>query len=423
MSSPRYTLLVLMAILAVNHLDRHVLSINLDAIGREFILSDTQLGLLSGLVFAIVYVLFGFPVAKLAARGNRRNIIAAAAAIWSSMTIAMAAAQSFLHLILARLGVGIGEAGCVSPAHSMISDLYPEERRTSAMATFVVGANIGVLLAFLIGGIVGQQFGWRWAFVAAGVPGLILAAVMWFTVAEPQRDSSSTRASENRSLLLATLKHIWADRGLRHAMFGLAIVGIVTFGALAWNPAFIIRQHSLNQAQTGIFLALTIGIGGGLCTWLSGKLADRLGARDPGWRMMIVVLAIVLAKPFVVGFLLLDNTTAALACFVVSASVASVFWGPTFAMLHSRVPNHMRPMATSIFLFVFNLIGVGVGPTLIGFLSDTLFAQAGSRSLSYALVLVQIAGIWAAWHYWQAKKDLGHKSDPVGISPVSNTAR
>lgn len=404
--SRTYTLAILLAVFAINTLDRHILSITLEQIGTEFSLSDTQLGLLSGLLFAAVYVLFGFPVAKLASNGNRRNIISICVAVWSSLTILMAAAQNFTQLLIARLGVGIGEAGAVTPAHSMISDLYPENKRTSAMATFVSGANIGVLLAFLVGGIVGQALGWRWAFVIAGIPGLILALILRFTVSEPTRENTQDLSEDKRSLFIATVKTIWNDRGLFHAMCGISIVGIVTFGALAWNPTYIIRAHGLSQAQTGIFLAATIGIGGGLVTWLSGKWADRLGARNPKWRIGIVVLVILISKPFIAIFLLVDATVIALSGFVGAAVVASVFWGPTFAYAHSRLSAEMRPMATAIFLFCFNLIGVGIGPTIIGILSDAVFFEYGVRSIAYALLTVQIAGIWAAWHYWQVAKQI-----------------
>lgn len=411
-TSGRYTLLILTAILAVNQLDRNILGILLEQIGQEFSLSDTQLGLLSGVLFVAVYVLFGFPVAKLAARGNRRNIIAASAAVWSALTIAMAGAQNFLQLALARLGVGIGEAGAVVPAHSMISDLYPPKKRTSAMATFVVGANIGVLLAFLIGGIAGQFLGWRWALVIAGVPGLVLALLMWLTVNEPPRAVSAS-SPQKTSLLIEALKAIWSDKGLFHTMLGVAVTGIVTFGSLAWSATFIIRVHELSQLQTGVFLAFTIGILGGLTTFASGKLADRLGASNPRWRFGIVIAAILLAKPFVVGFLLLDSTVAALAMMAVSVSVASVFWGPSYAFLHGRVRPDLRPMATAIYMFAFNMIGVGIGPTVIGIASDMLFADAGPRSLGYAILLVQIAGIWAAWHYWQAMKTMVPERDTI----------
>lgn len=407
--SSKYTLAVLTAVFAVNQLDRQILSISLDAIGAEFTLSDTQLGLLSGLVFALVYALFGLPIAKLAANGNRRNIISISVAVWSALTIATAAAQNFLHLALARLGVGIGEAGAVSPAHSIISDLYPPDRRTSAMATFVAGANIGILLAFLIGGIAGQFLGWRWAFVIAGVPGLALALVLRFTVREPVRETAVRDGRQHRSLFIATIQTIWHDRGLFHALCGMGLTGILTFGALAWIPTFIIRTHGLGQAQTGIFLALTIGIIGGLGTWFSGRLADRLGADNPKWRLGIVVGAILLAKPFVIGFLLLDYRVAALASFVVAALVAGTFWGPTFAFLHSRVNAEMRPMATAIFLFVFNLVGVGIGPTLVGIASDTIFSGYGVRSLGVSLATIQLIGMWGAWHYWLVTRQIDPK--------------
>lgn len=409
--SNTYALGVLTAVFAINQLDRNILAITLDQIGTEFALTDTQLGLLSGAMFVLVYVLIGFPVARLAAHRNRRNIISAAVATWSSLTIAMAAAQNFAQLALARLGVGIGEAGAVAPAHSMISDLYPPEKRTSAMATFAAGANIGVLLAFLVGGIAGQALGWRWAFVIAGLPGLLLALLLRFTVAEPHRADAGAPTRQG-SLFLLTWRTIRNDAGLFHAMCGLAVTGIVTFGALTWNATFIIRAHDLSQAQTGIYLALTVGILGGLGTWAGGAIADRLGADTPRWRLGVVIAAILIAKPFVIGFLLVPSAGPALACLAVSGSFAAVFWGPTYAFLHERVEPHMRPMATAIFLFVFNIVGVGIGPTFIGFASDTLFAGDGARSLASAILLVQIAGAWGVWHYWRAMRTIAPAPEP-----------
>lgn len=409
--SNTYALGVLTAIFAVNQLDRNILAVTLDQIGAEFALTDTQLGLLSGALFAIVYALFGFPVAGLAARGNRRTIISVATVVWSSLTIAMGLAQNFTQLALARLGVGIGEAGAVAPAHSMISDLYPPQKRTSAMATFAAGANIGVLLAFLVGGVVGQAFGWRWAFVIAGLPGLLLALLLRFTVAEPRRPDKALPIRQG-SLFLLTWRTIRQDAGLFHALCGLAVTGVVTFGALAWTATFIIRAHGLSQAHTGLFLALGVGIFGGFGTWAGGVIADRLGADNPRWRLGVVIAAILIAKPFAIGFLLSPSTGPALACLMVSGSLAAVFWGPTYAFLHARVEPHMRPMATAIYLFVFNIAGVGIGPTIIGLASDTLFAGQGARSLGYAILLVQIAGAWGAWHYWRAMRTIGPAREP-----------
>lgn len=412
--SRRYTLAVLTAILAVNQLDRNILAITLNAISLEFSLTDTQLGLLSGIFFAAVYVLFGFPVARLAARGNRRNIIAGSVAVWSTLTIAMAGAQNFTQLALARLGVGIGEAGGVVPSHSMISDLYPPEKRASAMATFVTGAHIGILLAFLIGGIAGQAFGWRWAFVIAGVPGLFLSMILLLTVREPEREVSPDPArTPEGSLLLQTIGIIWRDKGLFHAMLGIGITGIVTFGALAWNATFLIRAHGLTQAEAGIYFALTVGVVGGFGTWFSGVMADWLGADNPKWRLGVVIIAILAAKPFTIGFLLSGNTAIALGLLAIAVLFAGVFWGPTFAFLHDRVSSELRPMATAIFLFVYNIIGVGVGPTLIGIFSDMLPQSAPGQTLGMALLAVQIAGIWGAFHYWQAMRTIKDRSVPT----------
>ncbi|GAB5488763.1 MAG: MFS transporter [Parasphingorhabdus sp.] len=405
-NSPTYSLLVLAAVFGIAHLDRNIFAMTLNAVGAEFVLSNTQLGMLSGLVFAVIFVITGIPVARLAAYGNRRNIVSVSTLILSLLTMLTGAAQNFWHLLMLRLGVGGSEAGIVAPSHAMISDLYPQRRVTSALAAFSAGANVGVLLAFLIGGVAGQAFGWRAAFIIAAVPGFILALLLRFTVPEPDRDVSANPAPERQALFRETLKTIWNDKGLRQALYAVSLVGIVTFGALAWNPTFIIRGHQLSAAQTGIYLAVTVGVIGGLVTWQSGRLADRLGDKNPRWRFGLVIVAILVAKPFVFGFLWLENTSAALLCFVFSASTASVFWGPTFSFLHSRVRPEMRAMATAIFLFAFNLIGLGIGPTLVGFASDTIFFAAGDKALSWSLLSIQMIGFWAAWHYWMAMRQI-----------------
>ncbi|MFS4583779.1 MFS transporter [Phaeobacter sp. C3_T13_0] len=397
------------------HMDRHILSISLNAIGQEFVLTDTQLGLLSGFVFAVMFLLAGFPIARLAARGNKRNIVAASAVVWSLLTLMMSVAQNFTHLVLARLGVGLGEAGAVAPAHAMITDRFPHETRTSALAFFATGANVGVLLAFLIGGIVGQMFGWRWAFVLAGLPGLILALLLRFTTTDTQKSKSEQKAPADTAVFRRTCHLIWNDRGLFHALCGLALIGIVTFGVLTWLPTFIIRTHGMTQAQTGIYLALTTGIIGGFGTWYSGRLADRWGTRNPRWRIGIIILAILLAKPLVWIFFLSNSTLLALISFAFAATVSAVYWGPTFAYLHDRLPEELRPMGTAVFLFGFNLVGVGIGPTVIGLASETLFASQGQNGLRFALSAIQIVGIWGLFHYWRAMREIDHVNPPMPL--------
>lgn len=398
-------LIILAATFAVSHLDRQIMSVSLNAMGQEFSLSDTQLGLLSGGVFASVFAVCGIPLARLAAWYPRRIIIAISVLVWSGLTVLTSGAQTFAHLLVTRLGVGIGEAGGVAPAHSLISDLFPENRRTSAFAVLVSGGNIGVLFAFLIGGIVGQTIGWRWAFVIAGLPGLVLAVLVWRYVDEPKRPSP-TPGDLNRSLFVETLRHFWNDKGLLHALLAVCITGVVTYGALSWNAVFIIRVHGLNVAQAGVVLALVIGVGGTLGAFFSGRLADRLGQRDPRWRIGVAGIAVLVAKPFVLCFLFLESTPLALASFAVSASLATVFWAPSFAYMHGRLPSELRPMATAITLFAFNIIGMGLGPTVVGALSDQLAITHGPRSIGVALSVIQVCGVWAAFHYWKVTQSM-----------------
>lgn len=403
MQRRRRTLALLAATFAVSHLDRQIMSISLDAIGKEFQLSDAQLGVLSGVVFAVVFAVFGLPIARFAAWRSRKTIIAASVFCWSTLTALTAGAQSFAHLAMARIGVGIAEAGGVAPAHSLISDLYPEHRRTSAMAAFVSGGNLGVLLAFLIGGIVGQLYGWRWAFIIAGLPGIVLAVLLWRYAEEPAPPKPDD-ANRQRRLFFETLGHFRRNQSLMHALIGLSIVGIVTFGALSWNAVFMIRALGLNVAQAGIVLALVVGIGGAIGTCLSGVLADRYGDHDPRWRMGIVIAAILIAKPFVLCFLLAPSPLVALLGFAVSGALATIFWAPTFAYMHGQLPRELRPMATAVTLFAFNIVGMGLGPTVVGILSDMLAQSYGPRSIGVALAIVQIGGIWACWHYWQVMR-------------------
>ncbi|MDE4133494.1 MFS transporter [Phaeobacter sp. QD34_3] len=406
-------------LMTVAQLDRQILSLQLDQIGQEFALSDTQLGLLSGFAFAVVFVLCGFPVARLAATGSRRGLIAVAAAVWSLFTIVTAMAQGFGHLLLARIGVAAGESGSIAPAHSVISDRFSEERRSSAMAAFAAGANLGVLLAFLIGGVVGQIYGWRMAFVCAGLPGLGLALVFW---RYGPRDTPGVEVSSTPVLIFETWTTLRAHAGLWHAMWGMAATGIATFGSLSWTPTIILRNHDLNQAQVGVFLAVTAGIIGGLGTFFSGRLADRLGRQRPWLRIGVVLGAILLAKPMVMVFLLAADRAVALTALVGSTSLAAAFWGPTFAYAHAQVPSHMRPMVTAMFLFLFNLVGLGLGPTLVGVVSDLLAERGVARPLAGSLIGVHLLGLWGAWHYWRVIRFIRARGYAVPLSAPPSAA-
>ena len=396
----RLLLVLLTTAFALNHLDRHILNITLNDIGVEFQLTDLQLGTLSGLAFAVIYVGLGFPVAKLSRAGRRKPILVSAIGLWSLMTMAIGVTGNYVQIFLARFGVGVGEAGCVPPSHAMIADAYPPQKRASALAVFSAGTNIGIFLAFLGGGIVAHKFGWRAAFLAAGLPGILLALIMVFKLHEPAAPPEVKHEGEHSfKALLGTLL---SETSTRHVIFGATLTALVGFGAIAWIAAFLSRIHGMQLAQVGLYLAIVIGVLGALGTWLGGVASDYLGQERPDWRLKFVGVTILVAKPLSIVFYLSDGLVLALVVFAVPAAVGSMFTGPSFAHIYSKLPSAQRPMATAVMMFLFNLIGLGLGPVMVGFISDMLAAYHGENSLRYALVILQLSGLWAAVHFWLA---------------------
>ena len=396
----RRTLLVyLSAAFALDHLDRHILNITLNQIGTEFALTDLQLGMLSGLAFALVHVLLAFPLARLAVPGRRKVMVVSALSVWSVLTMAVGAAQSFGQLLLLRFGVGAGEAGYVPPAHSMISDAWPEERRASALAAFSAATNVGLFLAFVVGGIVAGTYGWRAAFLVAGLPGVCLAIVMAARMREP---AAAQPAPEAPSVsYLSLFRRLIADRATRHVLIGAGLTATVGLGATAWIATFVIRTHGLQIAQVGLYLACVIGIGGALGTALGGRLADWFGRRAPGRRFVFVAATILIAKPIAIAFYLTEATPLALTLFVLPAAVGGVFIAPSFAHVYSVVRPEERPMATALMMLIINLVGLGLGPFMVGAISTALTTETSS-GLGAALIVLQVVGLWGAAHFYRA---------------------
>lgn len=416
----RYVLFVLTSVYVSNYVDRQILSILLEPIKHAFALSDTQLGFLSGISFAIFYATLGIPIAMWADRGNRRNIITFATTVFSVMTAVCGIAQSFVQLAAARIGVGIGEAGSSPPSHSMLADLYPPAERATAMATFALGVNIGILIGFLAGGWINELFGWRAAFLVVGVPGLTLALLVRLTVREPPRGESEGRGLEAESgapPLGDAFRLFWRCRSLRHIALGAALNSFVGYGAVAFVPAYLIRSFGMSTGQVGTALALIIGIVGGTGTYLGGYFADRLAARDVRWNMWLVAACVGGGTPFAFGVYLAPDATWALAAFLVPAAVGALYLGPSLSMVQSLVPLRMRTVASAVLLFIINIIGLGLGPQMVGVVSDLLVPRFGHESLRYALLLVGLVNVWAAFHFWRAGRTLVEdleRSAPLG---------
>jgi predicted MFS family arabinose efflux permease len=385
----RYALVMLTIAYAFNFIDRQILVILQEPIKADMGLSDAQLGLLSGFSFALVYITAGIPIAYWADRGNRRNIVALAVTVWSGMTALSGFAQNYSQLLLARIGVGIGEAGGSPPAHAMISDYYPPEKRATALSIYSTGVHIGVLIGFLAGGFISQTLGWRAAFMAVGLPGVIFAMIFFFTVREPERGRwESSAQAQYKPTLVETFRVLAQYRSFWYLAAGAGLTAFAGYGNGNFTPSFLMRSHGLEVANVGILLAIFGGGGGVLGTLLGGYFADRFGATDKRWYFWVPAIAGGIAFPLSIPYLLLGNTTIVIGLMFIVTILINTYLGPCLAISHSLVPPAMRALTSAILFFVLNLIGLGMGPLTAGILSDLFTETHGADGLRYAMIVV-----------------------------------
>jgi predicted MFS family arabinose efflux permease len=400
----RYVLGVLVVTYTFNFIDRQILGILVEPIKRDLGVSDTWMGLLTGLAFALFYTVMGIPIARYADRANRRNLVALALAIWSGFTALQGAAQSFWQLMLFRIGVGVGEAGCSPPSHSILADYYPPNRRATALGIYSLGIPVGILFGFFVGGWMEEFFGWRWAFVVVGVPGLLLALLVRLTVREPPRGYSEQRTSEvgEQPSIGEVARYLLGRKSFVHMAIGGGVTAFVGYGLITWAAAFFVRTHGMGSGELGTWLGLIFGIPGGIGIALGGRLADHFGERDARWYLWVVAAALLVVVPIGLGVYLTDDATLALLFLVVPVLLGNFYQATTFAQTQTLVGLRMRSVAAAILLFVINIIGLALGPSAVGFLSDLLAPEFGTDSLRWALLICSLANLWAAFHYWQA---------------------
>jgi MFS family permease len=402
-----YVLGLLLVVYVVNFIDRSIVNILLQPIKAEFQPSDTALGFLSGVAFAIFYATLGLPIARWADRGVRRDIIALALALWSGMTVLCGLARTFPQLALARIGVGVGEAGCSPPAHSILSDYYPPEKRGTAFATYALGIPIGTAFGFLLGGWMAETLGWRAAFMLVGAPGLLLAVVVRLTLREPLRGMSEARRDTGPAPDLGqVMRSMWGLASFRHLAAAATLHAFVGYGVGAWNAAFLMRSHGMSIGEVGTWLA---GIGivfGGLGTFLGGLLADRLSPRDVRWTLWVPGVSTLIAVPFSIAFYLWPTVEVALAIAGIPVFLGAMYLGPTFSITQALAPLRMRAVASAFMLFLLNLIGLGLGPQIVGIASDLLAPHLEGESLRGALALVVIFNFWSGAHYFLGARSL-----------------
>ena len=417
MSARYYAVGLLTVVYTFNFIDRQLLSILQESIKADLLLSDQQLGLLTGIAFAMFYVTAGIPIARWADRGNRRNIVALAIGVWSFMTAISGLVQNYVQLLLARMGVGVGEAGGSPPAHSIISDIFPPERRASALAFYSMGVNIGILFGFLAGGWLNEIFDWRTAFFVVGAPGLIIALIVRYTLREPIRGLSEQRQVETQTVPFTNVLNLLMSRpAFKHMAFGAALNAFAGYSTSSWTASFMIRSHGMSTGELGTWLAMIMGFGGAVGVFAGGVIAERLARKDVRWYMWLPALTGLICVPFMVANYMVAGAYTALIVSIIPGILFNVYLGNTLAMTHGLVGLRMRALASAILFFILNLIGLGLGPWVIGLLSDLLAPTLGQESLRHAMLyLLPAMMTWSVIHFYLAsrtlKEDLANAPD------------
>lgn len=395
---------MLVVVFTSSHVDRQIMGILGQPIKESLAISDTQLGLLTGIMFAVFYATLGMPMAMWADRHNRRNLIAFSVFTWSFMTALCGLAQNFMQLLLARIGVGVGEAGSNPPSHSMIADLYPPERRATAMSIFGTGINWGILIGFLVGGWINEWYGWRMAFLIVGLPGLLIAAVVRFTLTEPPRGySESIESRPEAPPFKAVVRFMMGNGVLRNIVLAGTLIAFTGYASVIWFPIYLVRIHELGTGATGTYLALLIGVGGAIGIYAGGRAADWLSQRfGAGWGAWLIAIVSLITVPLLYVSFQAETAAIALWAYAIPAALGTVYVGTGFAIIQNQTPLHMRSVAAAINLFILNIIGLGVGPFAVGLFSDLLEPTYGGDSLRYALMLTLAVTVWGAVHYYRA---------------------
>ena len=387
-----FVLFILTLVYTFNFIDRQILVILQEPIKAELNLSDAQLGLLSGFSFALVYVIAGIPIAWLADRGNRRNIIALSLAVWSGMTAISGLVTSYGQLVAARLGVGLGEAGGSPPAHSLLSDYFPPERRGTALSFYSSGIYLGVLAGFAGGGYMAEIFGWRMAFFIVGAPGIVLALALPVLIKEPLRGRFDKGVSTEKPTLATTLSLLHQQRAFWWIAGGCAFTAFISYGNGNFFPSYLMRSHSMSISEVGFALAAVSGVAGAIGTFGGGVLADFLGKTEKRWYVWVPILGNVMALPFMAYAIVSNRAEWILYALFPANILNSLYLGPSIALCHTLVTPRMRAMTSAILFFVINMIGLGAGPLIVGLLSDAFADSLGTQNLRVAMLIVLVFG-------------------------------
>lgn len=404
-----YVLSILFVVMMLNFIDRQIVTILAESIKTEMGLSDKQIGLMTGLSFAIFYTTLSMPIAILADRWNRSRIISLSVGVWSLMTMLCGTASNFTQIFLARVGVGVGEAGSSPASHSLIADLYPPEKRATALGIFGMSVSIGSFIAFTGGGWMAEHIGWRNAFFVAGAPGLLVAVLMWFTVRDPRGNPSLAQAFkpiEGEVSLREAIAELSKKRAYWHLVVSGSAIAFVAYGAASFYAPYFIRVHEIGYEELGLKLGLVFLVFGAGGSWLGGKVGDYLNARSPGGSLPAAALILLIGIPAFYFAIYSNSVNTSMLLLGIPTVAFTFFYGPCFSSIQLLASDRTRALAIAISLFFQGLIGLGLGPLFVGALSDYFSAGVPAMEgpgLQKAIVAIALFNAISALYLWLAK--------------------
>jgi predicted MFS family arabinose efflux permease len=397
-----YVLGVLTVVYALNFLDRTIFNVLIEPIKKEFALSDTAMGLLAGFGFVLLYSLIGIPIARVADRLNRRNIVALAFAFWSAMTFLCGMASNVTSLALARIGVGLGESASSPASQSIVADLFSKNERPRALGIFAIGTYLGIFLGYFIGGWVNQHYGWRMAFYAAGLPGIGLAAVLWLTISEPKRGAMAETFTPES--LGATLRFLASQQSFVIVLIGFCLTTYTNYATAAWIPPFLARIHHLSSAEIGTYAGTFKGLAGMAGTLLGGLLVARISLRDDRWKLWAPAIMSALAGPVFALCMLTADFATMVTALALTSFLVGFHLGPIFAIAQTVAKPSMRALASAIIALTATCFGQGVGPLAVGIVNDALRGDYGTDAIRYSLLSASLTTMLGALLFvWAAR--------------------
>jgi MFS family permease len=406
-STWRYYVLGLLTIIyALNFLDRTIFNVLIEPIKKEFALSDTMMGLLAGFGFVLMYALFGIPIARFADRHNRRSIVAVALAFWSAMTALCGMAQNVVMLALARVGVGIGESAGTPASQSLLADLFDKDERPRALGIYAIGTYLGVFLGYFIGGYVNHYYGWRMAFIAAGAPGILLAVILRLSVSEPRRGVMEQASEPTPEPIGPTLSFLVSQKTFVLVLIGFWLTSYTNYATSAWIPPFLARVHHLSSVEIGTYAGTFKGLFGVAGTLIGGFVVAQIGRADDRWKLWAPAVMSALAGPVFALCMLTPRFDVMIAMLGLTSLLVGFHLGPIFAVAQTVARPSMRALASAIVLLTATCFGQGVGPLLVGVISDALAASVGAEAVRYALLSAAVTTMLGAMIFVLAARSI-----------------